>query len=258
MTRPTIKLPPKPKSAQPAHPTSSRARRAQHDRRSSGTPLASTRSLLRSSAREPASTPAAKAAAKPASNPAPKPGWQRPAANAAPPPQRASATPLVPENPRLSKRMSELGLCSRREADEWIENGWVKVDGQVTAMLGTRVPPDARIEIDAAAHRHQSESVTILLHKPVGYVSGQAEDGYEPASVLLRPENRWTEDRAPHAMEARAPARPRARRPARHRFDRPPGVHAGRARRAPADRPRLRGREGIPGAGRGHARAARA
>jgi len=93
--------------------------------------------------------------------------------------------------------MSELGLCSRREADEWIENGWVKVDGAVTAVLGTRVSPDARIEIDDAAHRHQSESVTILLHKPVGYVSGQAEDGYQPAMVLIRPENRWAEDRTP-------------------------------------------------------------
>lgn len=93
--------------------------------------------------------------------------------------------------------MSELGLCSRREADEWIENGWVKVDGAVMSTLGTRVAPGARIEIDEAAHRHQSESVTILLHKPVGYVSGQAEDGYQPAMVLVRPENRWTEDRAP-------------------------------------------------------------
>ena len=32
---------------------------------------------------------------------------------------------------RLSKRMSELGLCSRREADEWIARGWVRVDGAV-------------------------------------------------------------------------------------------------------------------------------
>jgi 23S rRNA pseudouridine2604 synthase len=105
--------------------------------------------------------------------------------------------PAAADHPRLSKRRSELGLCSRREADEWIENGWVKVDGVVTATLGTRVRPDARIEIDAAAHRHQGESVTILLNKPVGFVSGQAEDGYQPASVLIRPENRWSEDRAP-------------------------------------------------------------
>ncbi len=96
--------------------------------------------------------------------------------------------------PRLSKRMGELGLCSRREADEWISNGWVKVNGEVITTLGTRVPMDARIEVDPAARLHQSEKVTILLHKPVGYVSGQAEDGHPPAIVLITPENRWSED----------------------------------------------------------------
>lgn len=100
-------------------------------------------------------------------------------------------------NPRLSKRMSELGLCSRREADEWIENGWVKVDGQIISALGTRISPNALIEIDPEATRHQSEQVTILLNKPIGYVSGQAEDGHEPAIVLIRPENRWSGDTAP-------------------------------------------------------------
>jgi len=93
--------------------------------------------------------------------------------------------------------MGELGLCSRREADRWITNGWVKVDGQVVDTLGVRVSPDARIEVDKAAREHQSGQVTILLHKPVGYVSGQAEDGYEPAIVLIRPENRWTGDPSP-------------------------------------------------------------
>ncbi|NDB70725.1 MAG: pseudouridine synthase, partial [Methylocystaceae bacterium] len=38
--------------------------------------------------------------------------------------------PSNPDFPRLSKRMAELGFCSRREADEWITNGWVKVDGR--------------------------------------------------------------------------------------------------------------------------------
>ncbi|MEZ5738214.1 MAG: pseudouridine synthase [Burkholderiaceae bacterium] len=97
--------------------------------------------------------------------------------------------------PRLSKRMSELGLCSRREADLWIPNGWVRVDGEVIDTLGTRVPPDAVITVDPAARAEQAEKVTVLLHKPVGYVSGQAEDGHEPAIVLIRPENRWAEDR---------------------------------------------------------------
>jgi 23S rRNA pseudouridine2604 synthase len=102
-----------------------------------------------------------------------------------------------PDDPRLSKRMGELGLCSRREADEWIAKGWVKVDGQVVDTLGVRVSREARIEVDREATAQQSELVTILLHKPIGYVSGQAEDGYEPAVVLIRPENRWADDPSP-------------------------------------------------------------
>jgi len=101
------------------------------------------------------------------------------------------------EFPRLSKRMGELGLCSRREAEKWIVSGWVRVDGQIVDQLGVRVSPQARIEIDPAAREHQRTQVTILLHKPVGYVSGQAEDGYEPAVVLIRPENRWAADTSP-------------------------------------------------------------
>ncbi len=100
-------------------------------------------------------------------------------------------------NQRLSKLMSERGLCSRREADEWIANGWVRVDGVVTNTLGTRVPGTCRIDIDDTARQHQSERVTILLHKPMGYVSAQAEDGHTPAITLIRPESRWDEDGAP-------------------------------------------------------------
>jgi 23S rRNA pseudouridine2604 synthase len=125
----------------------------------------------------------------------PKPLETPPAAAAPKPPRRAPAPAHEnPEDPRLSKRMSELGLCSRREADEWIENGWVRVDGSVVKTLGVRVSRDAKIEVDTAATRHQSEQVTILLNKPIGYVSGQPEDGHQPAMVLIKPENRWGED----------------------------------------------------------------
>lgn len=98
------------------------------------------------------------------------------------------------EEPRLSKVMAERGLCSRREADEWIMNGWVKVDGVIIDKLGTRIKPDAEIIISAYAYEQQAEQVTILLHKPVGYVSGQAEDGYQPAIVLVHPDNEWLDD----------------------------------------------------------------
>ena len=57
--------------------------------------------------------------------------------------------------------------------------------------------PHARIEVDAKARGQQREQVTILLHKPVGYVSGQAEEGYQPAKVLVQPRTRWKGDTAP-------------------------------------------------------------
>ena len=70
--------------------------------------------------------------------------------------------------------------------------------GSVAAYrLRELLGPDARIEVDPKARGQQREQVTILLHKPMGYVSGQAEDGYEPAVVLVQGRNRWREDRAP-------------------------------------------------------------
>jgi 23S rRNA pseudouridine2604 synthase len=103
---------------------------------------------------------------------------------------------MMSEPIRLSKRMSELGLSSRREADEWIERGWVLVDG-VAAVLGQKVTPENTITIQKAATNEQAQRVTVLINKPIGYVSGQAEDGHEPAVVLIRPENRWVDDRSP-------------------------------------------------------------
>jgi 23S rRNA pseudouridine2604 synthase len=110
-----------------------------------------------------------------------------------------TSKPRRPQNepPRLSKQISEMTQCSRREADEWIENGWVRVDGVVVTALGTRVHPNAKIEIKEEASKHQTESVTILLNKPIDMASGKDENGGESgesALQLIRPENRWAED----------------------------------------------------------------
>jgi len=107
---------------------------------------------------------------------------------------------------RLSKRMSELGLCSRREADEWIEKGWVRVDGKIVSELGSKVLPNQRITVERQASAQQARRVTVLLNKPVGFVSGQAEDGYKPAVTLVSAATRWTEDKTPiqfHASQLR-------------------------------------------------------
>ena len=97
---------------------------------------------------------------------------------------------------RLSKRMSELGICSRREADQWIERGWVKVDGKIVSQLGSKVLPNQRITVNRQASAEQSKRVTILVNKPVGIVSGQAEDGYKPAVTLIKPETQWKSDQS--------------------------------------------------------------
>ena len=102
----------------------------------------------------------------------------------------AAGAPAV--SVRLNKRMAELGLCSRREADDWIARGWVRVNG-APAVMGQPVAVDARIEVDRQAEQQQRQQVTILINKPVGYVSGQAEDGHEPAVALVQPQNRWRE-----------------------------------------------------------------
>ena len=83
--------------------------------------------------------------------------------------------------------MSEQGLCSRREADSYIERGWVFVDGEQVTELGSRAFPNQKITLNQAAQKQQSAQVTILLNKPIGYVSGQAEQGYKPAITLVLP-----------------------------------------------------------------------
>jgi 23S rRNA pseudouridine2604 synthase len=131
--------------------------------------------------------------------PKPPPAFRR----AAPPPSRAplpvgqsNTAALGPDGTlRLNKRMAELGLASRREADEWIGKGWVKVNG-VVATMGMQVKPDVKIEITKQAQGQQANQVTVLINKPLGLVSGQAEDGHEPAITLVQPQNRWAEDNA--------------------------------------------------------------
>jgi len=99
----------------------------------------------------------------------------------------------APSTSRLNKRMAQLGLCSRREADDWILQGWVRVNGQ-PATVGLQVSDADRIEVDRRAHGQQASQVTILINKPIGYVSGQAEDGHEPAINLVDARNQWGGD----------------------------------------------------------------
>ena len=106
------------------------------------------------------------------------------------------------EKIRISKLMAERGLCSRREADAYIERGWVRVDGVVVSELGSKAFPNQKITLDKRGRERQTQRVTILLNKPVGYVSGQPEGTYRPAISLITPFNRHKADKAPLRYDA--------------------------------------------------------
>lgn len=115
------------------------------------------------------------------------------------------------EKVRLSKLMSARGMCSRREADVYIEQGSVYVDGQPVRELGTKIYPWQEIVLDRTAQIKQDQRVTILLNKPVGYVSGQPERGYKPAISLISNDSRFHRDRSslkfiPQHLKNLAPA----------------------------------------------------
>ncbi len=105
--------------------------------------------------------------------------------------------------------MAERGLCSRREADAYIERGMVYVNGEKVTQLGTRAAPDAEIVLAARAQNQQAALATVLVHKPIGVVSGQAEDGHQPAIVLIKPDTQMAGDYQrfrPQYLKGLAPA----------------------------------------------------
>jgi 23S rRNA pseudouridine2604 synthase len=68
---------------------------------------------------------------------------------------------------RLNKYISETGVCSRREADKWIEAGRVTCNGE-PAVLGTRIAPGDEVRIDGNLIGAKKKQIYIVLNKPVG------------------------------------------------------------------------------------------
>lgn len=97
---------------------------------------------------------------------------------------------------RLSKHMAQLNLCSRREADEYIEKGWVLVNGK-PAVLGQKVCATDKIELLPQARKNSQNKITVILHKPVGYVSSQPEKNYLSALSLITADNFYSPNNEP-------------------------------------------------------------
>jgi 23S rRNA pseudouridine2604 synthase len=194
MTGKTLKLP---KKAPPAAETPQPAAKPVPRRVKSGGLPPTKRSTSPSNASR--STPNTERSTRAA--PRPTPNTERPTSptpRSTPNAERptSGATRSTPEDGRVrvSKLMSERGLCSRREADAYIERGWVFVDGEKVTELGTRIFATQTITLSRDAQTAQLQSVTILLHKPIGFVSGQPEPGYTPAVTLVVPDHHWKGD----------------------------------------------------------------
>ena len=88
---------------------------------------------------------------------------------------------------RLSKVVAALVPCSRREAEQYITEGRVRVDGQRVDVPQARVNPAQQVQVDAAARLQPVEAATFLLNKPAGV-------GLDDALALLDEATRWPGD----------------------------------------------------------------
>lgn len=114
-------------------------------------------------------------------------------------PPKAPVTPAspAPDGERLSKRVMQLKACSRREAEQYIEGGWVRVNGQVVEVPMARVA-EHTVQVDPQASLMALTDVTLLLHKPPGFdamaAPGQANQRVKPAQQLLQVANHAADD----------------------------------------------------------------
>ena len=170
-----------------------------------------------------APAPKARAASAPASAKTSKPAQRAPSFQSAQPSKAGTVPPRTnrsapvrrapaavrspvpePEGERLSKRVAQLLDCSRREAECYIENGAVQVDGQMVQIVGQRVLAHQQIAIAPGARPEPVPPVTLLVHKPADWAFA---DGARPvrgaqgnAWELLTPE-RWSQGDAPAPLK---------------------------------------------------------
>jgi 23S rRNA pseudouridine2604 synthase len=94
---------------------------------------------------------------------------------------------------RLAQRVAELARCSRTDAELYVQNGYVLVDGRVVEAPNHPVTGE-QVTLADDAKVEQAEPATILLNKPAGF---HAIKGSRPASALVTAESHWAHDPSP-------------------------------------------------------------
>ena len=108
------------------------------------------------------------------------------------------------ETQRLAKRLAAEHSLSRSTAEQFIEGGFVSVDGQVEEAPGARVRPDQAVAVAPDASPLALTPVTLLLHKPAGleaglggdHIQGSRSQGAPQAVTLLGAASHLAEDAA--------------------------------------------------------------
>jgi len=93
----------------------------------------------------------------------------------------------------LARALSKFGVCSRAEAERWIADGRVEVDGEVVRWPARRIEPRRqRVTVDGRRVGDDTERVALAFHKPAGYITTRAEPGGRPTVYdLLGDVGRW-------------------------------------------------------------------
>jgi 23S rRNA pseudouridine2605 synthase len=78
----------------------------------------------------------------------------------------------------LARALSKFGVCSRKEAERWIEEGRVRVDGAVVRTPARRIDPRrAKVVVDGRRVGDDTERLVVALHKPAGYITSRVDPG---------------------------------------------------------------------------------
>jgi 23S rRNA pseudouridine2604 synthase len=96
---------------------------------------------------------------------------------------------------RVNKWLAQEGVCSRREAEDLIVQGQVRIEGQVVQDVGRKILPGQTLTLAERGQKALAHAVTVVVNKPVGYVSAQPEGAQIPAARLLTPKAQWGAER---------------------------------------------------------------
>lgn len=89
---------------------------------------------------------------------------------------------------RINQYIASAGVCSRRRADEMIEEGRVRVNGAVLTSPGYHVEEGDVVEVDGVSIKPADKKVYYLLNKPAGYVTSTADKDGRPLVTELVPD----------------------------------------------------------------------